>query len=404
MKLKLLIISTLLIFASCVKEKPFIAPSVGNDEEASLTIEVLNLSNSQLAVQSYVKERPVIAHRGTKDYAPQETAAAYRYARYVGADYLQIDLQITKDGHLVVYKGDYLQGQSNVNELFPGFEKAPINHFTLTELKTLDLGSWFENETYDRTGFEGLQILTFEEIINICEGKLPDGTIDPDDTGNRPGLYIRLYDPWLNPGIEEKLKSELIRLGWYADDLNNLKEIPVIAGKTDVANTKGRIILATMQDACLLKLEEVFEGKIPTAYWLWLSESHMPEEDVETYATTINFAIEHKAQFIAPNVSSADLLKPWQSNLIRRTGARIQAYTIDEKASMAQYTRNYLAASYGNIYELEYDLTDGFITNRPQYANFFYGKYYLPEENRITPAPPFYDTNAIRNVFAILGY
>jgi hypothetical protein len=69
---------------------------------------------------------------------------------------------------------------------------------------------------------------------------------------------------------------------------------------------------------------------------------------------------------------------------------------------MGQYTYNELTEAEGNIYQLDYDLTDGFITNRPQYAAFFYGRYYLGEQ--IEPPPPFYDSNGIKNIFAILGY
>ncbi len=398
--IKLIFLLAVIFFAGCLDKDKYELEII-DQAEASLTIPVLSLSAQQLEVQGYVKERPIIAHRGTTNYAPENTAAAYRYSRYVGADYLQVDLQMSSDGHLVSVKGD-LEEKSNVSELFPGFENAPVNHFTLEELKSLDVGTWFESETYDRPGFEGLQILTLEEIINICEGKLEDGTPDPEDLGNRPGLYIRMYDPWLNPGIEEKLKSFLTNLGWYASNLDELREIETFPDKTDVANSKGRVFLATMQKMSLLKLEEVFEGKLPLAYWLWMSSSQMPTDDAETYAEFINFGIEHGAQFISPNVSTNDLLQPWQSNLIRRTNARIQAYTIDKKAQMGQYTYNDLPESEGNIYQLEYDLTDGFISNRPQYALFFYGRYYLGEQ--IEPEPPFYDSNAIKNVFAVLGY
>jgi hypothetical protein len=71
---------------------------------------------------------------------------------------------------------------------------------------------------------------------------------------------------------------------------------------------------------------------------------------------------------------------------------------------MAKYTFNDLPVSDGNVYQLEYDLTDGFTGNRPQYAAYFYGKYYLPTENRTTPAPPFYSTDDIKDVFEDLGY
>lgn len=402
LKIQLLYFVFFGVFASCIKEPTFIPEQEIDQAEVSLTIPVNTLTEQQLVVQAYVKDRPIIAHRGTTEYAPENTAAAYRFARYVGADYIQIDLQMTKDGYLVAFRND-LNNHSNISELFPGYENAPVNFFTLSELKSLDVGSSYNNLTYDRAGYEGLKILTLEEIINICEGKLEDGTPDPADLGNRPGIYIRFYDPWLNTGIEISLKAELTRLGWYDDDnLDNLREIQTYPNKVSVANTKGRVFLATQQKLSLLKLDEVFQGKIPLSYWLWYGGSHMPSDDAETYAEYINFGIVHGAQFIAPNISTYDLLQPWQSNLIRRSQAKIQAYTVDTKAKMGQYTYNDLSTSQGNIYQLEYDLTDGFITNRTQYAKYFYGEYYLGDP--IVPNPPFYNTTAIKNVFITLGY
>jgi len=402
MKTKIILLLFVSLWTACDKDK-FVIPEEQDDTQLALTIQVKELSQEQLEIQAYVKARPIIAHRGTTDYAPENTAAAYRFARQVGSDYLLVDLQMSKDGVLVGFRND-LNNHANISELFPGYENAGVNHYTLEELKSMDVGSSFVSTTYDRPGFEGLQILTLEEIINICEGKLPDGSPDPADNGNRPGIYIRLYEPWLNPGLEEKLKTELIRLGWYVGEPENLKTITTYPDKVDVANTNGRVFLATMEKMSLLKIEEVFQGKLPLAFWLWQSDNYMPQDDAVTYADFVNFGIDHGAQFIAPNTSTSDLLEPWQATLIRRTGARIQGYTIDTKAEMAKYTYNTLLPADGNIYQFNYDLTDGFITNRPQYAAFFYGRYYLPVENRITPEPPYYNTEAIQNVFAELGY
>ncbi|MCK5906491.1 MAG: hypothetical protein KAG37_02820, partial [Flavobacteriales bacterium] len=88
----------------------------------------------------------------------------------------------------------------------------------------------------------------------------------------------------------------------------------------------------------------------------------------------INYGIDNGAHFICPSTSSTvanDLLHIWHSNLIRRTHARIQAYVIDTKANMAKYTYNDVSEGDGNEYQLDYDLTDGFISDRSQYALYF---------------------------------
>lgn len=397
----LLMLSAFLV--SCITKDDFVPDQEVDDEELALTIPVSMLSEKQLMVQGYVKPHPIIANRGTEEYAPENTAAAYKFARQVGTDYILVDLQMTNDNFLVGFRND-LDNHSNINTIYPGFDTARPNDFSLPELKLLDVGSWYSNGTYDRAGYVGLKVLTLEEIINICEGKLEDGSPDPADSGNRPGIYFRLYQPWLNPGIEEALKTELMRLGWYADDMNNLKVITTTPGKIDVANTKGRVVISTLEQSTVYTLEETFKGNIPFVYWLWKSSNYIKVDDATTYAEFINFGIDHGAQFIGPNVSTNDLLQVWQSNLIRRTDARIQGYNINTKANMAKYTFNDLSTSEGNVYQLEYDLTDGFTGNRPQYATYFYGKYYLPTEDRTVPAPPFYSTQDIKDVFEDLGY
>ena len=396
-------------------------------EEVAKVIPVSELTTNQLMVQGYVKQIPIIAYRGTRDYAPEETEAAYRYARYVGADYLQVDLQLSKDGHLVVFKGDLSTSNSNVNEVFPELDKyfpdfkdIPLNYFTLEELKMLDVGTALNSQLlyhddkdyphkYKRKGFEGLQIITLKEVINICEGKVPNGDDDPADLGNRPGIYIRVYDPGSNTGSISKLKEELISVGWYNDNMDYLKVIETVSDKVDVANTKGRVIIATQERSSLAMLKTEFNQKVPTAFWLW--HSRVDNTSAEEYAEYISYGIDNGAHFICPSTSDTeanDLLHIWHSNLIRRTHARIQASIVNTKANMAKYTHNNISEGSGNEYQLDYDLTDGFITDRSQYGVYFYGKYYLG--NKRVPAPPYVndkkgdEPNGIQDIFTELGY
>lgn len=412
---KISILAISIALSSCYNKNAFSPTGYEgmSPEEIAKEIPISELSTDQLMVQDYVKQVPIIAHRGTRDYAPQETEAAYRYARYVGADYLQVDLQISKDGHLVVFKDDLSTNNSNINVVFPEldsyfpeYKDIPINYFTLEELKMLDVGTALSSglsSTYKRKGFEGLQILSFEEVLNICEGKMPNGDPDTADLGNRPGVYVRVYDPGSNNGSISKLKEELTAHGWYNDNLDNLKEIPTTTDKVDVANTKGRVILATQERNSLAMLKTEFKGKLPTAFWLYYTR--VDNTSAEEYAEYINYGIDNGAHFICPSTSdteSHDLLQVWHSNLIRRTHARIQGYVIDTKANLAKYTHNDLSESDGNEYQLDYDLTDGVITDRPDYALFFYGEYYLGEKRY--PKPPSASSSTRDVVFTNLGY
>ncbi len=148
-------------FISCITEESFdTGEEIISDEELALTIPVNTLSQNQLTVQGFVKDHPIIANRGTEEYAPENTAAAYKFARYVGADYILVDIQMTSDRFLVGFRND-LDNHTNVSDLFPGFEKARVNTFTLPELKLLDAGSSYSNSTYDRASYSGLKNINY---------------------------------------------------------------------------------------------------------------------------------------------------------------------------------------------------------------------------------------------------
>ena len=118
------------------------------------------------------KKRPVnIAHRGASAYAPEHTIAAYELALDMGADYVEQDLQLTKDGVLVCLHDATLERTTNVEDIFPGRSVAvaskqgtkhtwPVSDFTVSEIRQLDAGSWFSSK------FIGEKIPTFQEVID----------------------------------------------------------------------------------------------------------------------------------------------------------------------------------------------------------------------------------------------
>jgi glycerophosphoryl diester phosphodiesterase len=117
-----------------------------------------------------------IAHRGASSYAPEHTAAAYRLAIAQGADYVEQDLQVTRDGHLVCLHDLTLDRTTNAKVVFPGRSRTltregreltgwHVSDFTLAEIRQLDSGAWFDSK------FTGEKVLTFQEAIDIVKGK-----------------------------------------------------------------------------------------------------------------------------------------------------------------------------------------------------------------------------------------
>ncbi len=102
--------------------------------------------------------------------------AAYKLAIEMGADYVEQDLAVTKDGVLICLHDASLERTTNVEELFPDraisisiegkTRRAWVaNDFTLAEIKTLDAGSWFDPK------FAGEKVPTFDEAIALIRGK-----------------------------------------------------------------------------------------------------------------------------------------------------------------------------------------------------------------------------------------
>lgn len=123
---------------------------------------------------------------GASAYAPEHTLAAYRLAIDQGADYVEPDLQLTKDGVLVCLHDVTLERTTNVRTVYPDRARLetvdgqtrrvwPVADFTLEELKRLDAGSWFGPQ------FAGEQIPTFQEMIDTVRG--------------RAGLYPEIKSP-----------------------------------------------------------------------------------------------------------------------------------------------------------------------------------------------------------------
>ncbi|MDX1580075.1 MAG: glycerophosphodiester phosphodiesterase family protein [Alphaproteobacteria bacterium] len=122
----------------------------------------------------------VIAHRGASGYRPEHTLAAYELAIEMGADYIEPDLVLTRDGHLIARHDKYLSTTTDIAE-HPGFEgrKKTVDgvdqadwftdDFTLEEIRTLRAKQPFEGRS---KAYDGqFQIPTFEEILDLARRK-----------------------------------------------------------------------------------------------------------------------------------------------------------------------------------------------------------------------------------------
>jgi len=161
--------------------------------------------------------KTLIAHRGASAYTPEHTLDSYRLAIAQKADYVEQDLQITKDGVLICLHDLTLERTTNVAEIFPDRSVSEdsgqhwyASDFTLAEIKKLDAGSWFDPK------FSGMQIPTWQEAINMVRG--------------RAGLYPETKAPEVygNLGFNmERLLAESLRRNGL-DKPGNPSKSPIV--------------------------------------------------------------------------------------------------------------------------------------------------------------------------------
>lgn len=163
--------------------------------------EVLNKVFEGLGDSVNMKNFAVIAHRGASGYAPEHTLIAYKTAMDMGADYIEFDLQQTKDGVLICLHDETLDRTTNAKEIFAKRESYYVSEFTIDEIKQLDAGAWFNKAYPDKAKDEyvGLKIPTLDEAIKYVE----------DYGKGKFNYYIETKSPDIYPGMEEKLLEKL---------------------------------------------------------------------------------------------------------------------------------------------------------------------------------------------------
>ena len=167
----LLGLTALTVFTSCSEEQQFT-----NQKLDAKRIDVQVLNDDLAKVRDYVPMYAVVAHRGSTFWTPEETESAWRWAREMGVDYLESDMQCTKDGIVLANHDENLKRTTNIENVYS--EKVPDTriqfyeslgfthedaveqykrdvasfrpYYTMSyyyaELLKLDAGSWF-NET-----------------------------------------------------------------------------------------------------------------------------------------------------------------------------------------------------------------------------------------------------------------
>lgn len=149
-------------------------------------------------------DRPlVIGHRGDRAHRPENTLVAFAAAEAAGADMVELDVTVSRDGHLVVIHDDTLERTTD--------GRGPVCDRTLAELGRLDAGGRFDPR------FAGEPLPTLEAVLRAVAGRVAvnieikattaQGPVDPaivDDVvalvrrlGVEAAVIVSSFDPAL---------------------------------------------------------------------------------------------------------------------------------------------------------------------------------------------------------------
>ncbi len=164
----------------------------------------------------------IFAHRGSKCNRPENTLAAFQEALRVKTDGIELDVHLSKDNQLVVIHDE------KVNRTTSG--KGRVRDLSLTELKQLDAGSWFNDR------FQGERIPTLKEVLNLLKGE-----------NFRGFLNIELKTDIINyPRIEEKVVELVAQeplpftIIYSSFNITTLRKLNALGVKEEIAYLAGK--------------------------------------------------------------------------------------------------------------------------------------------------------------------
>ncbi|RBP62897.1 glycerophosphoryl diester phosphodiesterase [Brevibacterium sanguinis] len=131
----------------------------------------------------------VIAHRGASARFPENTMPAFSAGVEQGADMIEIDLHMSRDGELIVIHDDTLERTTDARTRFPGREDYRIASFTSEEIAVLDAGGW------KCPSFAGTAVPHLAEVLALVHS-------------TRTGLLLEVKHPHQYPGIAEAIVRE----------------------------------------------------------------------------------------------------------------------------------------------------------------------------------------------------
>jgi len=150
-----------------------------------------------------MSHRPlVVAHRGYSGRYPENTLSAFSAALKPGVDGVEMDIQTSADGHLIVCHDTTVDRTTD--------SQGRIGSLTLERIRSFDAGSWFDPH------FAGERVPTLPEVLDLLQGRATP-FIEVKEPGYE-GLLARLLE-------DRSLVSGVVVISFWADVLRRLQDL-----------------------------------------------------------------------------------------------------------------------------------------------------------------------------------
>ena len=143
------------------------------------------IPHAETSNKGKTKSLLVIGHRGAAGLAPENTLASFSKALNIGVDAVELDVQLSADGIVIVYHDFHLKPEITREpngEWLEGGKALPIKDLTLSELKSYDVGRLKPDTAYatrypDQKPSDGEHIPTLREVVLLLKNRRDDKTL-----------------------------------------------------------------------------------------------------------------------------------------------------------------------------------------------------------------------------------
>lgn len=193
----------------------------------------------------------VIAHRGASGYLPEHTLPAKAYAHAVGADFLEQDVVLTKDGVPVVLHDIHVDTVSDVAERFPGRHRDDGRYyaidFTWAEIQTLRASERFRHDTGKPIFSKRFPVRTSHFLIPSLEEELEFIRGLNLSSGRVAGIYPEIKQP----AFHRKHGQDISRI------------VLDVIEKTGWGKEPGRIFIQCFEEVETRRIREELGCRLP---------------------------------------------------------------------------------------------------------------------------------------------